>query len=250
MAEPNKTVIVDYQSDQINFKCEICGRFYSTYEGLTYHKNTTHQNGPFECQKCGKTFKTFGILDMHIRKVHKKGEKNSKLEQFQCENCQKVYKNKASLNFHNRKHHKNSQTCFLCDKNFDSMVDLKLHLKSVHIDRNSKVSEKSNISASKVGSCSMCNLKFDNLTNTKIHEKSFQNCPTCGKKFCGPKLRSHRVICGEKPKLSSCVNCSKTFNFESHMKIHQKSCEIRYQSCRFCTEMVASNSVHNCQNKV
>lgn len=52
------------------FQCDGCGKSYSTFNGLSKHKEfhcTSHVRKQFDCRYCDKTYTTLGALKMHIR---------------------------------------------------------------------------------------------------------------------------------------------------------------------------------------
>ncbi|XP_013073720.2 B-cell lymphoma 6 protein homolog isoform X25 [Biomphalaria glabrata] len=58
-------------SEQLPFKCEICGKGFISYSGLRHHKRT-HLGWLFPCEFCGAKFKHKHHMKDHVKKFHPK----------------------------------------------------------------------------------------------------------------------------------------------------------------------------------
>uniref|UniRef100_A0A3B4BAG0 C2H2-type domain-containing protein n=1 Tax=Periophthalmus magnuspinnatus TaxID=409849 RepID=A0A3B4BAG0_9GOBI len=56
-----------------DYKCDKCGKGFTTVSNRNAHKKIHTEEGPFECDQCGKAFSTARKLSRH-RRVHKRGK--------------------------------------------------------------------------------------------------------------------------------------------------------------------------------
>ena len=82
----------------------------------------------YKCDSCGKTFTTLGNLKRHINSVHN-GQKDDK-----CDSCGKAFSQAADLKIHYNSVH-NGQKDHKCNsfgKNFTQPGNLKKHINNFH----------------------------------------------------------------------------------------------------------------------
>ena len=136
--------------DPPRYNCEACGKSYSTFSGLSKHKQfhcTSHIKKEFACKYCDKTYVSLGALKMHIRthtlpckcplcgkafsrpwllqghiRTHT-GEKP-----FQCAHCGRAFADRSNLRAHLQTHSEiKKYSCKNCSKTFSRMSLLLKH---------------------------------------------------------------------------------------------------------------------------
>ena len=138
------------EGDPPRYNCEACGKSYSTFSGLSKHKQfhcTSHIKKEFACKYCDKTYVSLGALKMHIRthtlpckcplcgkafsrpwllqghiRTHT-GEKP-----FQCAHCGRAFADRSNLRAHLQTHSEiKKYSCKNCSKTFSRMSLLLKH---------------------------------------------------------------------------------------------------------------------------
>ena len=107
-----------------DFKCEQCGKGYSSQYYLNCHIKATHGEKNHSCDSCGKAFAYRNLLQNHVDSVH------LKLTKFKCEydQCSYVCATKVMLTNHKREVHRRSEyKCSHCAKFFRSKKALFEH---------------------------------------------------------------------------------------------------------------------------
>lgn len=145
------------KSDLPRYQCSDCSKSYSTYSGLTKHKQfhcTASPNSQvkksFDCQFCPKTYTSLGALKMHIRthtkpcKCHMCGKAFSRPwllqghirthtgdKPFSCQYCHRAFADKSNLRAHLQTHSDvKKYSCSSCSKTFSRMSLLTKHMES------------------------------------------------------------------------------------------------------------------------
>lgn len=159
--ETNAEHSVIMKSDLPRYQCtDCCSKTYSTYSGLTKHKQFhcpavegNQAKKSFECQFCPKTYNSTGALKMHI-KTHTKPCK--------CHLCGKAFSRPWLLQGHIRTHTGDKPfSCQYCHRAFADKSNLRAHLQT-HSDV-------------KKYSCSTCNKQFSRMSLLAKHTES--GCP-------------------------------------------------------------------------
>lgn len=145
------------KTDMPRYQCSDCSKSYSTYSGLTKHKQfhcTASPNNQakksFDCQFCPKTYTSLGALKMHIRthtkpcKCHLCGKAFSRPwllqghirthtgdKPFSCTHCHRAFADKSNLRAHLQTHSDvKKYSCNTCSKTFSRMSLLTKHMES------------------------------------------------------------------------------------------------------------------------
>ena len=86
----------------------------------------------FKCNFCGKSYTTKGILITHLKKIH-----NEKYKAYQCRLCSESFFKKNDVVQHRDISHKEDKEyiCILCDKSFAIFKNWKSHMLMVHENR-------------------------------------------------------------------------------------------------------------------
>ncbi|KAK2164349.1 hypothetical protein LSH36_65g05095 [Paralvinella palmiformis] len=135
------------------FQCEACKKSYSTFNGLSKHKEfhcTSHVKKEFSCQHCDKTYTSMGALKMHIR-THTLPCK--------CQICGKAFSRPWLLQGHIRTHTGEKPfQCTHCGRSFADRSNLRAHLQT-HSDV-------------KKYSCKHCSKTFSRMSLLVKHEEN------------------------------------------------------------------------------
>jgi len=109
-----------HNSDNI---CELCGKSYTSKNGLAYHMVLHSGIYPYQCDQCCKSFKSSSTLHRHIRSVHEKQKP------FECKECHKTFLQKSNLKKHLDSHYGIRRfKCYICFKEFLQKCHLNNHL--------------------------------------------------------------------------------------------------------------------------
>ena len=184
------------------FKCDICGKSFSSPGFLKKHIFSVHKGiENHKCDKCVKVFSTYFHLQKHIKGVHE-GVKPVQFDNVtitqQGANQQKetVHENKQhKLNVHGGVEFK----CGKCDNTFSSVIDLRKH---------------------------ECKLKNENMKSQKILSIV---CEVCGECLAAElNLRTHPCLKrhfkyvheGQQLMLHKCDLCEKIFKSQTFLNKH------------------------------
>lgn len=147
--------MVSLKPEMPRYQCPDCSKSYSTYSGLTKHKQfhctmsaTSQAKKSFDCSYCPKTYTSLGALKMHIRthtkpcKCHICGKAFSRPwllqghirthtgdKPFSCQYCHRAFADKSNLRAHLQTHSDvKKYSCASCSKTFSRMSLLTKHL--------------------------------------------------------------------------------------------------------------------------
>ena len=207
--EETKVDTSENVTDDIQYKCYICGKAFNLSSTLKQHV-VVHTGGKSHtCNTCGKTFTRFANLKAHLR-THT-GEKP-----YTCDICQKAFTQPAFLKKHIMIHTgEKPYKCDFCWKTFTQSSNRRDHLKTHTGEKPYK--------------CDICGRDFTNTGHVQHHMKTHTGekpyrCDICDKVFTqSSNLKRHVMThSGEKP--YTCNSCGKAFiqlaQLKQHMKTH------------------------------
>ncbi|KAK8734225.1 hypothetical protein OTU49_006071 [Cherax quadricarinatus] len=141
---------VSRQRREARYSCSDCSKSYSTYSGLSKHKQfhcAALGAKSFSCKHCDKVYTSLGALKMHIRthtlpcKCHLCGKAFSRPwllqghirthtgeKPFQCPQCDRCFADRSNLRAHLQTHADiKKYACVTCHKTFSRMSLLNKH---------------------------------------------------------------------------------------------------------------------------
>lgn len=168
------------------FKCSICKITYTELKSIEIHMNSDHPDVKmFYCRDKLCKLRVDGNLDLekHFIETHSKMQEKSGgggVKCLQCNNCEKNFKSEILAINHFKKTHESKKAkvrgfkCKLCEKEFRTYDDRKLHGLTDHIGQ-------------KMYPCTMCDKGFNNKSglyaHVQVHSKLLKTCTYCGKTF-------------------------------------------------------------------
>ena len=139
----------------VKFKCAHCPRQYETHNARYKHEHT-HFQLPYSCHYCTKRFLFPGQRDRH------EGSQHTRQNLLPCTwpGCQQQLSSKDALRQHVDTHTDERHSCELCPKTFNTVSNLKQHIKGAHED----------------GFISLCGCSFDWSDKCNEHQKECTEC--------------------------------------------------------------------------
>jgi uncharacterized Zn-finger protein len=146
---PNPTTTTTTIPSNSRYQCDGCSKSYSTFGGLSKHKQfhcIAQIKKQFQCKFCDKTYNSLGALKMHIRthtlpckcKICGKAFSRPWLlrthtgeKPFQCEVCCRAFADRSNLRAHMQTHSDiKKYRCTKCSKTFSRMSLLNKHMEN------------------------------------------------------------------------------------------------------------------------
>ncbi|XP_063912581.1 zinc finger protein 415-like [Zophobas morio] len=217
-----KVVIQDARTDAVIktlYECPVCTKPFATLSDLETHVDSKHTTQNFfMCEQCGHMAQTRSQLYHHM--VKHKGKR------FHCNFCDKKYDSISHLKVH-LDVHKNERRhlCYHCGKSFNYAVSLKYHLR-LHYDKKFV--------------CNYCGLKYRMPNTLKRHLRTHTkdkpyNCGYCPKRFSsrGEQVSHEMLHTGVRP--FHCEYCGKGYIKHGNLKEHHLTHSGPHQ-CNFCSK--------------
>ena len=257
---------LEIPTNQKQYPCFICDKWFDQYD-LEVHFAITHgtcleevsvtnSNNNHSCSVCGLQFTSLELINQHLNSAHQ-------FDTFKCGQCEATYVSYEHLLFHFKESHNKGNdtsgpeigmgdkpTCLVCGEEFSSLVNLNLHVSTIHSKWKKKRKLCGECLGCKIinncGNCSACqndtshhickNRRCSKLIATKsvnklkTGEKSYGNAKNS-------KWKNRRKRCGECPGckiVHNCGNCPPCRNDKSH------------QICknRRCSKLIATKAVN------
>lgn len=186
------------------YACTLCEAKFKYQSQLKHHAES--HNRKYACE-CGKTFNSKKYFVSH-RLTHT-------VDSLKCDFCDKQFKYYSTLKIHLKSHQKDSTfQCFHCERVFKTKWKIQRHIENVHLREN------------KVLACQTCNKTFKYLSQLKLHSAQHEKTYSC--KLCDRSFNNRRYYLFHKNKHAAgssltCHHCSKSFKYNSQLRIHMKS---------------------------
>jgi uncharacterized Zn-finger protein len=152
-SSPSPNLTTTTTATNSRYQCDGCSKSYSTFGGLSKHKQfhcVAQIKKQFQCKFCEKTYNSLGALKMHIRthtlpckcKICGKAFSRPWLLQghvrthtgekpFQCEICCRAFADRSNLRAHMQTHSDiKKYRCTKCSKTFSRMSLLNKHMEN------------------------------------------------------------------------------------------------------------------------
>lgn len=178
-----KRHVISHSEDKKPFHCDECVMRFSSKDHLKRHVKLIHmEENQYKCEKCDECFVKKYKLNKHISKQHTEkcsSEEDSKQENktFTCYYpfCPKRYSSQSKLDLHILNHDSERLTnvtenekifyqCPIeeCFKSYSTMFNLKVHIKTRHL----QIEE---------FSCDKCNMFFKHKCSLERHKNNLHN---------------------------------------------------------------------------
>lgn len=150
LAKHNTTI---HKCDPRPYRCEHCGRQFSTSAYLAQHRRIHSGIKPYRCRFCDRKFTQLSHVQQHER-IH------TGVKPYKCWTCNKAFTQMSNLQSHQRQHMKDKpfhcDHCFMC---YDSRDELETHVQAKH----------SGNKYSKVLVCPICGKSYNSETYLNKH---------------------------------------------------------------------------------
>lgn len=249
-----------YSSSKKGYYCPDCQFIFKGRKKLLLHKQLKNGNCLPDCIYCD--------ADEERKQV------------YHCDKCPKCFQTSEMLERHLVKHAQNQFSCYLCNVQFYTILELKGHTQSMHSDTiqqehlcdlcGSKFKEKKVLNAhvkyvhseSRPERCSYCDKCFKTKSQLKNHlvtHKSISDlnlsCEVCGRGFLRKATLKEHVRRHRKEFAIFCTVCSKGFyrqyDLEEHMRVHTGdkpfACKLCGFKCALSCNLVKHMKVHQKQ---
>ena len=247
-------------------ECKVCKKKLCDYTGLFNHVKKKHGKAQCyqsyldelkelmvaTCEKCGVKFANRNLLYAHEDREHRQSEI------VECFRCNKSFRNIMNLRNHVRAVHvmkgDKNKLCHLCPAKFKWAATLKQHLDEIH-------------EGNKHAKCQYCEKMFYSNSQLRRHERchglhqsKFVVCQQCGRKFLfNHNLKRHtEIMHGSKQEIYHCSYCGRGYNTKTSMVSHVqlvhfnlfsyacKQCSATFSRSKFLVDHM--RTVHKVEN--
>lgn len=191
------------------FQCDICDKKFYRKSKLELHLKTHYDDKPYKCEYCGKTFAVIYYYRRHVKR-------HAENKEFKCDLCMKGFHLKESYQFHLVTHDKSKRKhCDTCLKTFIKESQLKQHVCSGPPVE--AVKDRFKCDECDIKFNSMSQLKI----HLKQHRgETTYKCEICDQLFLHEYLlKRHKVVHTDK-KPYKCKICNAEFGWTSSIRQH------------------------------
>ncbi|XP_055632896.1 zinc finger protein 91-like [Toxorhynchites rutilus septentrionalis] len=196
-------------SEMQRHPCPLCSSTFHTKGLLARHKNQLHQAAKkYSCTQCSAEFNSLNNISLH-RLIH--GSKP-----FKCPKCCMMFRRQATFVGHIERHFvSEDHICAVCDREFQTLEELKSHVYEGHEQ--------------------ILRKKETKINAVKTNKNKFK-CTLCEDKvFSKPSLLERHFLTHTKQKPFMCDICGKSFNQKSSLKTHSLvHSKIQEYACLLC----------------
>jgi KRAB domain-containing zinc finger protein len=200
---------------KVPFQCTKCPKHYWTKYFLKAHMKSSHgEVKRYQCYFCSLATSEKSNLFQHM-------PKHTMEKPFKCQYCFQSFKWQRSLTMHQdnkschlKQTYPSLSPCYFCGKAFSTHLDLKVHMKRVHLKESSRL-------------CNLCCKYFSSTSAINHHIRTVHllernhKCQLCLTKFGSTEdLNRHTQRVHTKEKPYNCYFCSKSFVTLEHLKRH------------------------------
>lgn len=213
-------------SEKEQHQCDKCPAVFRSKALLVRHASQLHQTAKkFQCLQCSAAYNSSKNFALHRAAIHGPNP-------FKCPRCSITFRRHATLVGHIERHFvSEDHICAVCDREFQSLDELKAHVYEGHevTLKQKNVANKINIVASPNKTVFQCNLCEDKVFAKKsllerhflVHtkQKPFV-CDICGKTFNQRStLKTHSLV-HSKIQEFVCILCGLKFSQKVNLRIH------------------------------
>ena len=190
-------------------QCDICSKIYiDKYHYRSHYKQMHERANDVKCNICMKTYSNAKYLLEHVDRMHTNFE-----SKFKCDACEKFFKTELEVKSHMKRVHMkiNKFKCKICEKSYFTMGELKHHSKINHNDQSQR----------ELFECNYCKKNFVTKMNRDLHIK-----------------RMH-----EKLKNFKCDSCENIFFSKAEVRSHYETMHFgikKKEACQYCNKEISA----------